>query len=86
LVLLEFFGLWAIWVVGTHSGEKFVVNQRLNFFEVNHGGAFYANVFTGVSEQEEQGLQDSWVLDEMHVLQPQEVCFPLFGHERHVLF
>ena len=69
-----------------HSSEQLVVHQKLALLEVQLIGIALADLLLFIPQQVEEGLQNARHLQNVEIFELQALCFPVFGHERDVLF
>lgn len=82
LILLKAFSsLFADWLKKRHLQEKSVVKKWSDHLEVKLVGVRFTNLFTSVSEQIEEGLENTGHLNDMQKLQIQEWLLPILWLE-----
>ena len=82
LILLKAFSsLLSDWLIERHLQEKSVVKEGADHLEVKLIGVRFTNLFTSVSEQIEEGLENTGHLNDMQKLQIQEWLLPILWLE-----
>ena len=73
-------------LVLAHSFEQLVGHQKFALLEVQLIGIALADLLLFIPQQVEEGLQNARHLQNVEIFELHALCFPVFGHERDVLF